>query len=174
MAKSLGLSRVPTLDPKGEQEYPSYEYVRGLVRALNSNFEILNNAFGGSRQDATDLGTIYEATGTAISVGNSYTQVLQMTLPAGSWMIFGKGSHFDQTGNTDRDARLYDFTAGVQIEHSIDNDDRANFRATFALIKPYTSDVEFDLRLECRSGNAAGVRSVDDAVLVAYKIQEIL
>lgn len=54
MAKSLGLAKVPTLDPKGEQEYPSYEYVRALARALDSNFEILNYAFG-STQSSLNL-----------------------------------------------------------------------------------------------------------------------
>lgn len=55
MARSLGLNRVPTLDPEGEQEYPSHEYVRSLVRALNSNFEILNNAFGGSQSTINEV-----------------------------------------------------------------------------------------------------------------------
>ena len=45
MPQSLGLNRVPTLDPKEDGEYPSYEYVRSLVRALNQNFEIINGSY---------------------------------------------------------------------------------------------------------------------------------
>lgn len=55
MARSLGLSKVPTLDPEGEGEYPSYKYVQGLVRALNQNFEIINSAYGGTQSTANFL-----------------------------------------------------------------------------------------------------------------------
>lgn len=62
MARSLGLARVPTLDPKGEGEYPSYEYVRALVRTLDSNFEILNSAFGGTSDLINLMSGIQQAT----------------------------------------------------------------------------------------------------------------
>jgi len=75
MTRSLGLAKVPTLDPKGEQEYPSYEYVRALVRAINSNFEIINGSYRSTGDQlaagSEDLSGISSLTATVTPPGNT-------------------------------------------------------------------------------------------------------
>lgn len=69
MPRALGLARIPTLDPKEkESEYPSYEYVRSVVRTINTNFDVVNNSYQntGALLDETSQ----DDSGTTVMVGS--------------------------------------------------------------------------------------------------------
>ena len=175
MARSLGLNRVPTLDPKGEEEYPSYEYVRGLVRALNANFEILNTAYGGNRQDTNDLAELYRVTSASHTVSVGFTVALSLNnLPAGKWVIQAKGNVVNTNGNVQKDVRLRDNTNGVTLD-TIQAYSLNPYRIPYHLMGVInTPDASVTVSVEDTAASSAGTMVNQNIVLWGYRVLELL